>query len=124
MAFTYLIGTNRGKVRLHLGDSVENKGPRPRKTNFSDAEIDYLLEQQSSSVNKAVAMGLDLLASEWMSYSIQEREGDVSYDAKGLAEDYFNLAKEWWAKPDDGSSGGSLQAGVILMDFAEKGDYP
>lgn len=124
MAFTYDLTTDRGKTRIWLGDTVEDKGPRPRKTNYSDAEIDYLLSSQSGSVNKAIAAGFDLLAGEWMSYSIQEREGDVSYDAKGLADRYKELAKDWWAKPDDGSSASSLQAGVILMDFAEKGNYP
>lgn len=124
MAFTYDITTALGKVRFHLGDSTENKGPRPRKNNFSDAEINYFLTEQSNSVIKSVAMGLEALANEWLSYSISEREGDVSYDAKGLAEQFAKMAKDWWAKPEDGSAGGSLQAGVILMDFAEKGDYP
>lgn len=121
MAFTYELAENRGAVRLWLGDSTEDIGPRPRKNNYSDAEIDYLLSSQSNSVKAAVAAGFDLLASEWMSYSLAEKEADLSYDAKGLAEQYAKLAKDWWAKPDDGSSGSSLQAGIILMDFAEKG---
>lgn len=126
MAFTYsnTLTLSRDKIRLMIGDTVQDKGPRPRKTNFDDNEIAYFLSAQSNSTNKATAMAFEALAGEWMAYSIQQREGDLSYDAKGLADRYFALAKEWWAKPEDGSASGSLQAGVILMDFAEKGDYP
>lgn len=120
MAFTYDITTDRGKVRFNLGDYTENKGPRPRKTNFSDAEIDYLLTTQGSSINKSVAMGLDALGNEWLAYSIAEKEGDVSYDAKGLSDNFFKRAAWWWSTPD-GEVPGSLTAGILTYDFAEHG---
>lgn len=121
MAFTYNLSTDRGKVRLALGDSVENKGPRPRKTNFSDEEIDYFLTTQSNGINKSVAMGLNLLGNEWLSYSIAEKEGDIDYDAKGLADSYFKRAKELSITPDGGAVG-ELGAGVITLDFIQKGE--
>jgi len=121
MAFTYDIATDRGKVRFHLADYSEDKGPRPRKNNFSDAEIDYLLATQSGGINKSVAMGLDMLGNEWLAYSLAEKEADLSYDAKGLADRFFARAKQLWNTPDGGAVG-ELGAGVVTLDFMQKGE--
>jgi hypothetical protein len=120
MAITYTLTANSGKVRLALGDSVDGKGPRPRKTNFSDDEIAYFLTAQGDSINKATAMGLNILGNEWLAYSIAESEGDVDYDAKGLADSFFKRAKELSSTPDGGAIG-ELSAGVVTLDFMEKG---
>ena len=120
MAFTYDLTTNRGEVRLAIGDYTENKGPRPRKNNFSDAEIDYFLTEQSNGINKASAMALNILGNEWLSYSILEKEDNVWYDAKKLAESFFKRAAELWNTPD-GEAVGSLGAGVVTLDFMQKG---
>ena len=77
MAFTYDITSDRGRVRLLLGDATQDKGPRPRKTNFADSEIDYFLTTQSGGINKSVAMGLDVLGNEWLSYSLAEKDHDL-----------------------------------------------
>lgn len=124
MAFTYDLTTDRGKVRLNLGDTVTNAGPRPDKRNFTDAEIDHFIDTETDGLTAATAFGFEILASEWMAYSIAEREGEVSFDAKGLADSYMTIAKDWRSKPDGGDSGGTLKAGVIVHDFMEKGDDP
>lgn len=98
MSFTYSLATDRGKIRLNLGDTVQNKGPRPDKRNFSDDEIDYFVSSESDNVEAATARGFETLASEWTSYSLSEREGDVSFDAKGMANLYKARAGEWWGK--------------------------
>jgi len=120
MTFTYDISSNRGRTRLILGDSTEDKGPRPRKNNFSDAEIDYFLATQGNGINKSAAMGLDILGTEWLSYSLAEKDHDLSYDAKGLADVFFRRAKQLWNTPDGGAVG-ELGAGVVTLDFMEKG---
>lgn len=122
MAFTYDLTTDRGKVRLNLGDTVENTGPRPDKRNFTDAEIDHFIDTETEGNNAATASGFETLSSEWASYRITEREGEVSFDGKEVSDNYLKLAKEWRSKPDGGDSGGSLKAGVIIHDFMEKGD--
>lgn len=122
MAFTYDLTTNRGIVRFNLGDTVQNAGPRPDKRNFTDAEIDYLIATETDGNTAATALGLEILASEWAAYNLSEREGEVTYDAKGLADFYRKLANEWRNKPDGGTGGGSLSAGVLTLDFMEKGD--
>lgn len=122
MAFTYDLTTDRGKVRLSIGDTVENAGPRPDKRNFTDAEIDYLISTETAGNTAAAAFGFELLASEWAAYTIQEREGEVSFDAKEVSDQYLDIAVEWRNKPDGGTGGRSLQAGVLTLDFMEKGD--
>lgn len=122
MAFTYDLTTDRGVVRFNLGDTIENEGPRPSKRNFSDAEIDYLIATETAGNTAATALGFETLASEWGAYAIQEREGEVSFDAKEVIDKYFKLANYWRNKPDGGTGGNSLQAGVLVLDFMEKGD--
>jgi hypothetical protein len=121
LAFTYDLTTDRGVIRLNLGDTVENAGPRPDKRNFSDAEIDYLLATETAGTTAATALGFEILASEWGAYTIGEREGEVSFDAKEVSDQYFGLADYWRSKPDGGTGGKSLTGGVLTLDFMEKG---
>lgn len=122
MAFTYDLTTDRGIIRFNLSDTVENAGPRPDKRNYSDAEIDYLIATETAGTTAATALGFETLASEWGAYTISEREGEVSFDAKEVSDQYFDLAKYWRGKPGGGTGGGSLVAGVLTLDFMEKGD--
>lgn len=122
MAFTYDLSTNTGKVRLNLGDTQENVGPRPDKRNFSDEEIDHFISVESDGNNAATALGFEILASEWTSYALSETEGEVSFNAQMVADKYMIASKFWRAKPGGGTSGGALVAGVIVHDFMEKGD--
>lgn len=122
MAFTYDLTTDRGVVRFNIGDTVENAGPRPDKRNFSDAEIDYLIATETAGTTAATALGFETLASEWGAYTISEREGEVNFDAKEVSDQFFELATYWRNKPGGGTGGNSLQAGVLILDFMEKGD--
>jgi hypothetical protein len=122
MAFTYDLTTDRGVVRFNIADTVENAGPRPDKRNFSDAEIDFLIAAEAAGNTAATALAFETLASEWGAYAIHEREGEVSFDAKEVIDKYFDLANYWRSKPGGGTGGGSLQAGVLTLDFMEKGD--
>jgi hypothetical protein len=121
LAFTYDLTTDRGVIRLNLGDTVENAGPRPDKRNFSDSEIDYLIATETAGNTAATALGFETLASEWGAYTIQEREGEVSFDAKEVSDKFLSLANYWRGKPDGGTGGKSLTGGVLTLDFMEKG---
>jgi hypothetical protein len=122
MAFTYDLTTDRGVVRFNIGDTAENAGPRPDKRNFSDEEIDYLISTETDGTTAASALGFETLASEWGAYTLSEREGEVNFDAKEVSDQYFDLANYWRNKPGGGTGGNSLQAGVLTLDFMEKGD--
>lgn len=78
MAFTYDISTDRGKVRLQLGDTTDGSHV------FEDDEIDYFLTV-GGDVNGATAKGLRVLltdrARRAKSFSMQ---GLTLDDSKGL----------------------------------------
>ncbi len=122
MAFTYDLTTNRGVVRLNIGDTVENSGPRPDKRNYSDEEIDHFITIETDGTTAASALGFEILANEWASYTLTEKEGEVSFDAKEVSDQYLDIANEWRNKPNGGTGGRSLSAGVLTLDFMEKGD--
>lgn len=122
MAFTYDLTTNRGVVRLNTGDTVENSGPRPDKRNFSDEEIDYFIATETAGTTAASALVFEILANEWASYTLSEDEGEVSFDAKEVSDQYLEIAKKWRNRPGGGTGSSSLQAGILVLDFMEKGD--
>lgn len=122
MAFTNDLTTDRGVVRFNIGDTVENAGPRPDKRNFSDVEIDYLVATEAAGTTAATALGFETLASEWGAYTLSERTGEGNFDAKEVSDQFFSLANYWRSKPNGGTGGGSLVAGVLTLDFMEKGD--
>lgn len=101
MTHTYLesLSTSRDKLRLNIGDTQTNAGPRPDNRNFSDAEISYILTQEDDRLNGATAFVFELLASEWESYSISEGEGEAQFDAKNKAADFDKRAAIWRKKP-------------------------
>ena len=127
MAFTFLdtFLTNRDKLRFDIGDTQENTspeqgGPRPDKRNFSDNEIAYFLLTQGDSVSAATGQAFEVLASEWTIYSRQEKQGDISFDAKGLAQIYVALAKDYPHKTVDGES--SLTLGLNFQATDDDGN--
>ena len=124
MTFTNDLTADRGVVRFNIGDTVENAGPRPDKRNFSDAEIDYLIATETAGNTAATALGFETLAGEWGSYTLSERGGEGSFDAKEVSDQFFSLANYWRSKPNGGTGGNSLQAGVLTLDFMQKGDDP
>ena len=117
MAFTYAdtLLTSRDSIRLHIADTVSAKGPRPDKRNFSDAEIAFFLSQEDDRVNGAIAHAFEVLASEWSSYALAEKEGDVDFDAKEVADNYRIQAAFWRKKPGGGSDV-ELSGGVVTLE--------
>jgi len=101
MSFSYqdTLATNRDKVRFRVGDTQEDAGPRPDKRNFSDAEIVFVLSEEDSRVNGAIAHTFEILAAEWSAYALSEREGEVAFDAKEVANNYRAEAAMWRLKP-------------------------
>ena len=59
MAFTYDVTTNRGKVRLKIGDTDTVNVNRQL---FTDAEIDAFLAMNDSSILLSAAAALDAMA--------------------------------------------------------------
>lgn len=98
MAFTYddTLGTDLGRVRFHLGDVVENAGPRPDDANFADAELNGLITVEGSW-HRAVAGGFERLAVEWLRYPTFKADG-LSLNRSDIAKGYQKLAATWRAR--------------------------
>lgn len=76
MACTYDITTNRGKVRLIIGDTSTTACV------FSDAEIDVFLSINSSNINLAAADALEAWMAKYTLSPEAEKIGDYSYTNK------------------------------------------
>ena len=94
MAFTYVgtLASTRDRVRFAIGDTVEDAGPRPSDANFSDAEIDGLLSNESSW-QMAVAAAFEALAAEWTRH--------VSFNADGMSAEQSDVAAGFRAQAAD-----------------------
>lgn len=90
------------KIRKLIPDKVEGRGPGPEGANFDDEEITDFYTDEGSSINAAVAAALENLANDWTSFALSERAGEVSFDAKEVAEQFAKRAAEWRQKPGGG----------------------
>lgn len=106
MAFTYLpsLLTSRDQIRLRIGDTVANAGPRPDKRNFADEELAYILADEGDRLNGAIAQAFEILTSEWSAYAINERDDSVQMDATAVANEYRKQANAYRSKPGGSST--------------------
>lgn len=73
------------KIRLRVGDTIENRGPRPgllSTTNFSDEEILSFYADEGSNRQRAAAGILEALASEWGKRAGFRKTGPESEDGR------------------------------------------
>jgi hypothetical protein len=73
--------TTRSEVRLQIGDSVQGAGPRPDFSNYSDVEVDYFLAQEAGHLQRAAALALETLSSEWAKEASKQQLGPASSEA-------------------------------------------
>ena len=121
MTVTYDPKTDIGKVRLYLGDTQTDVGVRPDGRNFTDEEIQIFLDIENGDIYGAVATACETLATEWTSYAVSEREGDVARDAKGVAEGYRKRAADWRGR-QNGALAGDMSIGVIDLQTDVQAD--
>ncbi len=100
MTFTYAdaLSTDRDKIRLRIGDTQADEGPRPDRRNFSDGEIDFVLTEETT-ITACIAHCFEILRDEWTPFALSERAKDATFDAKGVADNFASLALFWRAKP-------------------------
>lgn len=82
----------RSQLRLLIGDTTENDGPRIGKGNFDDAELDAFLDMEADSIGRAQALALETLAAEWSRSAGIYKLGPES-DLSKQADSYAKLAK-------------------------------
>lgn len=88
MAFTYDITTDRGKVRLLIGDTVD------AGHQFEDDEIDAFLTMAGGSILTAAGYALEAWASAITDSLLSEKIGDYAYTKKD-ADTKLKLAMEY-----------------------------
>ena len=89
MAFTYDTTTDRGYVRLLLGDTDSDNAI------FDDAETDAFLTRNNSEVLLAAAAGADAIASSEKIIQKVIKIMDLETDGASLAREWRMQAKEW-----------------------------
>jgi hypothetical protein len=65
MSYTFHPASDIGKVRLLIGDNIENQGALPEERNFSDEEVQVFLDRHDANVDMAAAELLLVLARNW-----------------------------------------------------------
>ena len=109
MAFTYDVSTNRGQVRLLIGDTDSTKPI------FFDDEIDKFLELEGSIVRCGAALALETMASNASLLEKFERIADYEVDSKGMASKILEVAKRF----REGSTAAFAIAQQNLTTFSE-----
>ena len=104
MTFTYAgdLSTDLDKVRFYIQDTTENSGPKPGGSNFTDEELEGLIDTEGSW-QTAAAAGFEVLASVWATYA-DLAVGPRRESYSQIAERYQEMAQDWRAK--HGASGG------------------
>ncbi len=80
MAFTYDLTADGNvliisKIRLQIGDTKEDNGPRPDGSNFSDEELLQLYATEGNHLKRAEAAVLEVLATEWSAFAGSHKLG-------------------------------------------------
>lgn len=114
MAFDNDLTTATGKVRLEVGDTLFEDGPRPDGRNFSDEELAYFLTQEGDHILRTAARVFEVLAHEWARYPVQYALGPerTNYEA---AEGYRKQAAALRARYGYGQGGRETQSGALQV---------
>jgi hypothetical protein len=113
--FTYVLTTDVGSLRLRIGDTVENNGPRPYEgaaSNFSDEELQHFLTLQGS-VASAVTQMFYVLAAEWSAYT-NITIGPRREEFAKIADQYAKRAQA--SKEENASTGAPFSVGWTRDD--------
>ena len=121
MAFTYDPTTDRGRVRLQIGDTDTVNADRQL---FTDAEIDAFLALNTSIVKLAAADALEAIAANQLMVLKVMKNMDVTTDGSKVADSFRELAKDLrksWLEVGDGSFEGAFDwAEFADTDFAKR----
>jgi len=114
MTFTYLIANDIGKVRLEIGDTIENSGVYPDGSNLSDEEIQVLLDREGA-VMKAAAGACELLARRW-AREIDTRVGERQEKPSTVSAAWLKQAEQLRADFGYGAGSGASGSFVTRQD--------
>lgn len=105
MTFSYDHKANPtvAKIRLLIGDTKQNSGPRPDSSNFSDEEIDVFLDMEGNHAMRAAAAALETLSTEWAKHAGELRTGpvDESFEQATAYSDRAEAMRSAWGFSED-----------------------
>lgn len=126
MTFTYNLASSDedvlilSKVRLELGDAIENLGVRPDGSNLSDEELAVWIEAEGNDPMRAAARACDALARMWTTVTSitvgprREELGKVASEwakrAEQLRDEYGSTGTSGFSVPMKRSDGYSEDA--------------
>lgn len=111
MAFTYVISTDRGKVRLLLNDVDQDTAV------FTDDEIDAFLALEGDNVKRAAAQAIDTNADDQALASKVLRTQDVTTDGAKVADALRKRAAALRAQADKDDDESDDSAYFEVIDF-------
>lgn len=100
LEYTYDLSTDVGKVRLSIGDNdiaSVGAGIKPDGTNFTDQELQFIIEQ-AGSWRAAVPFALRTLANLYASQANRVGLEQYSEDYGKVVDNLLKAATEWEAK--------------------------
>ncbi len=121
MTFTYDLtySAEISKVRFELGDTSESSGVRADGSNFTDEELQMLLDREGSTM-LAVAAACEMLARDWARVASISAPGRSEQFGKVSAE-YASRARE--LREQYGSTGTTFSVGFDRTDgYSAKAD--
>lgn len=107
---------NRSRLRFILNDTTYQKGPKPDGENFTDLELDQLLQMENGAVGAAAALAFETLTAAWAAVAERIGLGPESYES-GQARRYRELAVIYRAR--HGSSYGSANGTANIVSWAD-----
>jgi len=125
MTFTNTLGTDIGNVRLYLGDDTSGTGVLPDGSNFTDEQIQEVLDGVGSNLFAASAYLARSLAARWA--IVPDK-----FEADGLRIDRSARVKQWSQLADQysklGAGGELATVGLDRRDgwsvAQEEGGHP
>lgn len=92
MSFTYTSGgDDRDRLRRYIGDTVEFEGPFPEDKNFSDEELDDIIDYEGN-LCRAQAHCFEALAAAWTKYPTFQGDG-ISISRSHIGRNYSQQAE-------------------------------
>lgn len=113
MSFTYDLTTDIGQIRLEIGDTEEGQGVKPDGSNFSDEELQVILDREGG-VMAAVAGVCEVLATQYarlVDTSVGPRREALGSIAQQYAARAAQLRKQY-----GGAGMAMMSAAVVRVD--------
>lgn len=116
MTFTYTSTvSDRDRLRLYIGDTVEDDGPLPADANFSDEELDSILALEGT-LYRAQAHCLERMAVAWFKFPTFAGDG-ISISRSHIGRNLSDQAEKLRSKHGYPSGAGQMEThGMVRVD--------